>query len=1113
ITPTTSSGSLDIESGNRILKQVISTLYSISRNIRATEEEARTRIFPSLVVYGEGEPATGFVEGEPPEFIARMLPVMKDALSMSDILQTLVINAVKQIAALYHPRSNVMDVRHGVHFHIFFRYIAASLRLIVTLDAILVQHGDMLQNHWLIYKRTLTSTRSEPERFQIPVQQLPALGALLKSIESVLIEANCFSFLVRSLRTKLESDSQFQQSEAGSVSWKVLSDELLLNMRQMASQIEETVAKYQSSGSLGIPELGLSARDTKIGETFCELACLFVLHLSLFPDRLDKKLLRTLWGFHRKIPVVVLYGNALWSVDEFISRFLSAAQLKGALDRRSLSQPQQQRGSLVSTGLLQKEVEASNNAVSAWLVSLDSWAKSFPQTDLGSLVSRTLLLQGFTLAASLSMRVRMQVALHTHLSHPMKVDSAVGVAKILCLISSIRYVLTRKYSTLVAAVISESVDVLSASVRDILRRARVRVFNEGVTSPRQVDTASALLLAENIFESGPLTRNKRLVFALTLCVAKQGKTFTDDEAEALAKSIRTMEGLLDLKKNLDSVSDGSCLLWHRVLISTFFRYVLEHPVEANKLQPFMSLLPDCLKTLRTAHHVADSELLVKNFQLEVVEEFKEGLLNPVCRDIETELRLQIHSHLAQGDRNPFSNSKSEASPSTADRDLRPILELDTLEFLGQHWNIKAFVGHYLDKNFYNLTTVALHDWRSYGEMRTLAYHKYGLGTVDPQLPSQTLEQGLDVLEIMRNIQIFVAKYAYNLNCQFFVERSSQSKHLNTIGIRQIGNSIRTHGAGIMNTAVNFTYQFLRKKFRIFSEFLYDDHIKSRLIKIARSVRELSALNDTTKESPYSFDQAEKFNRGIRRLGVAPDGSSYLDQFRLLITQIGNALGYVRMIRSGGLHCCSKAAAFIPDLDGVTSFEALAKEANLPEESVAASKLLDDAIGNISRNFAEGTAYFKLLVDVFVDAFQDQRNAHLKNFFVIVPPLTLNFVEHLIASKERMGKQKKDGALFCDDGFAMGIAYILTLLQQHSDFKSLHWVPTVSEKYRVAKREVRRQQGQLIQGVGVQGNSDDAKNKLQTLTLSLQRYEMYEQEFQLLFFNLNSARIFFHGNRS
>jgi len=58
------------------------------------------------------------------------------------------------------------------------------------------------------------------------------------------------------------------------------------------------------------------------------------------------------------------------------------------------------------------------------------------------------------------------------------------------------------------------------------------------------------------------------------------------------------------------------------------------------------------------------------------------------------------------------------------------------------------------------------------------------------------------LEIMRKIDVFVAKYCYNLNNQIFIEKSSETKkHLNTINIVHISNSIRTHGIGIMNTSV------------------------------------------------------------------------------------------------------------------------------------------------------------------------------------------------------------------------------------------------------------------------------------------------------------------------
>ena len=52
---------------------------------------------------------------------------------------------------------------------------------------------------------------------------------------------------------------------------------------------------------------------------------------------------------------------------------------------------------------------------------------------------------------------------------------------------------------------------------------------------------------------------------------------------------------------------------------------------------------------------------------------------------------------------------------------------------------------------------------------------------------------------------------------------------------------------------------------------------------------------------YPYDKAEKLNKSIRRLGLMDNGESYLDKFRELISQIGNALAFVRMIRFITLH--------------------------------------------------------------------------------------------------------------------------------------------------------------------------------------------------------------------
>jgi len=211
----------------------------------------------------------------------------------------------------------------------------------------------------------------------------------------------------------------------------------------------------------------------------------------------------------------------------------------------------------------------------------------------------------------------------------------------------------------------------------------------------------------------------------------------------------------------------------------------------------------------------------------------------------------------------------------------------------------------------------------------------------------------------------------------------------------------------MNTIVNFTYQFLRKKFIIFSQFLFDDHIKSRLIKDTRFYKE----SKEKFNGKYPYDRAEKFNKEIRKLGITEEGNSYLDQFRLLITEIGNAMGFVRMVRSGGLHYCSNAIKFVPDLQNIPNFAEHAGKAGLPTETTQAANNLDGIVDNLVKNFAEGTEYFKALVDVFSEEFRSAQNMHLRNFYVIVPPLTLNFIEHMLVSKDKLQKKRKRNNIY------------------------------------------------------------------------------------------------------
>jgi len=1014
-----------------------------------------------LLLYEDAFEDSTLEEGEAQIRVGRMLSFLKDVSNFVQRSYEVVKNVLLQLSSLYNRGSQTVMGVTDVHFTVVFEELGDLLSVLITLDKI-VANSIIFKEHWKRYKRMLKSVHNNALRFGIDESKLRPFEKLIIELEGqVLANGAIFTNCVR---------QQFDTKFVPVARNPMLAEEFFVSMRLIFQDIESRIGEVN---------------EVNQRQKYVSLIGLFVLYVWIYRT-VDKRFLKQIWDVYKRVPAIHLVGNIVLFPDEFLLTRAPDNSISNHIDRKQVEAVKTARVTYLNTWnqSLTKEAQRYYLQVNAWMMEMESASTRSVGDDLNGKV--ILFVQGLLYAYSISHMIKTIMNLHVALSKPMTKSAVLAFCRLIELLKAIENTFHRR-SMAIAEIILYTIHFLIINCLNVVDAAKNRIGSDKKYTDRKLDMIAAYQLAQSALD-GTGTKERRLILSLALQAGSVGKILKDDENNKLTGMLKKLDILLDLQLHIRKSCDCSFLYWHRVILPVYLTDLFENANDVCRLNYIFGALRDCAPQLHLCGHEESTNNTIEAFDKETMATLKEYLLHPLCNAIETDLRLSIHRHLQLDDRNPFK---------VGFKDLSQFLKMKPVRFFDRFIDIKVYVTHYLDKTFYNLTTVALHDWKTYGEMRNLCVQKYGLTMTEVHLPSQTLEQGLDVLEIMRNIHVFVAKYAYNLNNQIFVERASNNKHLNTINIRHIANSIRTHGTGIMNTTVNFTYQFLRKKFYIFSQFLYDEHIKARLLKDIRFFKE--TRNETDQK--YPFDRAEKFNRGIRKLGVV-DGLSYLDQFRMLITQIGNAMGYIRMIRSGGLHYVSNAVRFVPDLEDIVSFEELTSEAKLGDETTGAAKKVDGALTDLTKNFAEGTEYFKMLVDVFAPQFRDSKNIHLKNFYMILPPLTLNFVEYSMNSKDKMNKKNKIGAGFTDDGFVMGIAYILKLLDQYSEFDALHWFHSVNDKYNREKQST------------VTKAREGKDEKLQQATnVTLKRLNDFQREFELVFFSLSSARIFFRADKS
>jgi len=117
-----------------------------------------------------------------------------------------------------------------------------------------------------------------------------------------------------------------------------------------------------------------------------------------------------------------------------------------------------------------------------------------------------------------------------------------------------------------------------------------------------------------------------------------------------------------------------------VLLPSYFAEVYQNPTRARGLQYMMMAIGDI--RLMVDRCLNYSATLVQDFEKEVSQALTDNIIAPLGRDIETDLRLHIHSHLKLDDRNPFHVGLV---------DRTPLLEILPLHFFNHTVDIKSLL--------------------------------------------------------------------------------------------------------------------------------------------------------------------------------------------------------------------------------------------------------------------------------------------------------------------------------------------------------------------------------------------------------------------------------------
>ena len=1074
------------------LGTIILEVDNLLPNIGTTNYES---LYP-LSVYGEeiddGKNEDKAVNDEEIR-ISRMLPVFHEIFDKINKLMNVAINLLNQLASLYSEQNAHYTVSYKFYnFGLAFDYLAKILSYFLAIDNV-VSGNDYLRPHWNKYRSFVYQLKNNLSEFNMTEEQRKKLDKFVKKVNAPIFENTCYIQCIHIIKEKSGQISPSGQGIKPLNQCKLFLQHFNLYMNSRIKKINSNMDKLT---------------ETYEANDLFQYLSLLGFYIKLFGKDSDKNILKLAWLSQKKIANINIVGISYFNIKNFLEKF---DEFKRGVSLDPPNVDKQIKANLTS---LEKQLpfiinNYSKNLIS-WATKMDSIfsnSKDFAPKFQGNpkLLETTsnkikLIIEGLCTANYL--RKKVSFILDSHFTLGIQLDKelinqlTIGIE----LIKVVEFEFS-KLMNLICLNIPIFNRALLFPIQDILKKVAEKAqkkYKDGKSTNEQLykDALSASSIFYTCTQS--VQSELRLVIEKLCFSTITAKEMLDDNSyDTINENLWTIEILNQLTREITRCCDCSFLYLYQTIFQNAFENIYND--RPKRIYYFIMALNDIENPL---HYIKFKENDgiddIKRLRKVTIETFEKCFMKQLSEQLEKDLQIQVHSTFIEGlDGAEYSETN-----------LQSYLNIQPFRFFDIVFDVKRYMEEHLNKKFYQMTTLNLNNYQTYQRMRVLARNKYGLNLHEVYLPNQNLVTGKDILEVVRNLTSFAKGYTHNLHSQQFIEIVKDGSYINIIGVQQILTSLYTHGKGIINTIINTAFGYISKNVGTIIDIIRDDYIISMLREEHKFWEEQKANINYN----YPLERGQNLRQKIiayndnKKNGIIP-------KCIRIITQIGNVVSLIRCIRTALMDYNSQNVNLLttyntnefsnlidrislsPDSDPSSKSSQISQNmiTNTQNSLIDSSKLFCKTISALKQTGENEINYLLLLVSAFSESINTEKIPYIDLFAFLLPPLIITFIDTAINAKDNLLKKNKseECSYFSDDGFIMGMCYLLKLFMADKKFESLNWFPSVIQFYNNKKGDKKTDK--------YTGGID---------TLNEREISSYKEQFELQYYTYTSASLLF-----